>query len=115
MTFRAMPNLPRIGVICDHPRDRRSKMCIKCHARVNALKNHASGVVQSDEAKRKRTEAYKRTRMAYVPPGREAENILMRDNGIKTSERAAIFGREIVREHTRAMHEREARRKRDEY
>lgn len=100
---------------CDHPRDRRSKMCIKCHARAVALKNHATGVVQSDEAKRRRVEAYKRTRMAYVPPGREAENILMRDNKIKTAERAAIFGREIVREHTRAMHEREARRKRDEY
>lgn len=100
---------------CDHPKDRRSKRCKTCHARAVALKNHATGVVQSDEAKRRRVESYKRTRMAYVPPGREAENILMRDNNIKTAERAAIFGREIVREHMRAMYDREARRKRDEY
>ena len=100
---------------CDHPKDRRSKRCKTCHARAVALKNHATGVVQSDEAKRRRVDAYKRTRMAYVPPGREAENILMRDNGIKTSERAAIFGRTIIRDNLRQMNEREARRKRDQY
>lgn len=100
---------------CNHPKDKRAKRCLACHARRNAIRNNASGVAQSDTAKQKRIQTYLRSRMWYVPEGMEADNKLMRNSHIGTEERKRIFGEHGVAKCRQEALKRRERIERDEY